>query len=152
MLLLLLQLWPHFFQAKRREGVLSHFPLHVGLHFQRDLAGSSFSGPDLFDEEVLAKVIAASREDSHLDAQLSIAKAFTLPVFQGARNPDWKASSGQESAAAPSSTSASRGRGRGYSDSRGEKRKASSSPGKSRASKSPRRGTSPSSKQRGFLK
>ena len=79
-----------YFQAKHREGVLSHFPLHVGLHFRRDLASSSFSGPDLFDEEVLARIIAASRENSHLDAQLSVAKAFTLPVFRGARNPDRK--------------------------------------------------------------
>ena len=89
-----------------------------------------------FEEEVIARVIAASCEDSHLDAQLSIAKAFTLPVFWGARNPDWKASSGQESAAT-SSTSAPRSRGRSYSDSRGGKCKASSSLGKYRASKSP---------------
>ena len=37
----------------------------------------------MFDDEVLAKVIAVSREDSILDAQLSIANAFTLPVFCG---------------------------------------------------------------------
>ena len=58
----------------------------------KDLA--SFSGPHVFDEEVLARVIAASREDSHLDAQLSIAKTFTLPVFRAeAKNPGLKASS-----------------------------------------------------------
>ena len=39
-----------YFEAKRHEGVLSHFPSHVRLHFRRDLASSSFSGPDLFDE------------------------------------------------------------------------------------------------------
>ena len=86
-----------FFQAKHREGVHNHFPLHVGLHFRRDCAGSSFSRTPLFDAEVLVRVIAASHEDLHLTAQLSIAKAFTLHVFQGARNPDRKASSGQDS-------------------------------------------------------
>ena len=38
----------------------------MGIHFCRDLASSSFLGPDLFGEEVLAKVIAASRVDTHL--------------------------------------------------------------------------------------
>ena len=137
-----------FFQAKRRKGVLSYFPSHVGIHFPRELVGFFFSGPNLFEEEVLVRVIAASREDSHLYVQLSIARAFSLPVFLGARNPDRKASL-QEFAAA-SSTSAQRGRERGYLDSRGGKRKASSCPGKSRSSKSPSRGTSLSSKGWGF--
>ena len=80
-----------FMLAKRREGVLSHFPSHVGAHFKKDLAASSFGGPHVFDDEVLAMVIAASREDSHL----SIAKAFTLPVFCAeAKNTGRKASSG----------------------------------------------------------
>ena len=65
-----------YFQAKWREGVLSHFLSHVGLHFRKD-----FLGPELFDEDVLAKAIAASHEDFLLDAQLSITKAFTLLVF-----------------------------------------------------------------------
>ena len=78
-----MQLWPRFFQAKRREGVLSHFPLHVGLHFQRDLAGSSFSGPDLFDEEVLAKVIAASREDSSLGCAIIYCESVHPPCVSG---------------------------------------------------------------------
>ena len=83
-----------FMIAKRREGVLSHFLSHVGSHFKRYLASSSFCGPHVFDDEVLARVIAASREDSHLDAQLSIAKAFTLTVFRAeAKNPGRKASS-----------------------------------------------------------
>ena len=95
-----------FMLAKRREGVLSHFLSHVGPHFKKDLAASSFSGPHVFDDEVLAKVIAASREDSHLDAQLSIAKAFTLPVFRAeAKNTGRKASSGQGSSASSASTS-----------------------------------------------
>ena len=141
-----------YFQAKRQEGVLSHFLARVGLHFHRDLASSSFSGLDLFDEEVLAKVIAASREDTHLNAQLSLAKVFTLPVFRCARNSDRKASSCQDSAAASSPVSMLRGRGRGSSESRGVKRKASSSPGKARSGKSPRCGTSPSSKRPGFRK
>ena len=136
-----------FMLAKRREGVLSHFPPHVGTHFKKDLAASSFSGPHVFDDEVLARVIAASREDSHLDAQLSIAKAFTLPIFRAeAKNPGQKASSAQGSSA---STSGFRGRGRG-SDAGGgggggSKRKASS--GRSRSKKSSCPGSSPASKR-----
>ena len=138
--------------AKRREWVLSHFPVHVGLHFCRDLASSLFLGPYWFDEEVLARVIAASRQDTHLDAQLSLAKGFTLPVFSGARSSDQKASSGQNSAAAASPVSTPRGRGRGSTKSRELGNKISSSPGKGRFSKSPHRGISPSSKWRGFRK
>ena len=78
----------------------------------------------------MAKVIAASHEDSHLTARLSIAKASTLPVFQGDMSPDRKASSGQDSGVSTSPLSAPRGRGRGYSRARGGKCKASSSPGK----------------------
>ena len=99
-----------FMLAKRKDGVLSHFPLHVGPHFKKDLAASSFDGPYVFDDGVLASVIAASREDSHLDAQLSIAKAFTLPVFRAeANNSGRKASSGQSSSAFSASTSGFRG-------------------------------------------
>ena len=36
-----------FMLAKRREGVLSHFPSHVGSHFKKDLVSSSFSGPHM---------------------------------------------------------------------------------------------------------
>ena len=134
-----------FMLAKRKEGVLSHFPPYVGSHFKKDLA-SSFSGPHVFDDEVLARVIAASREDSHLDAQLSTAKAFTLPVFRAdTKNPGRKASSGQDSSVSSASSSGFRGRGRG-SDSGRSKRKASS-PGCSRSKKSPRRGSSPASKR-----
>ena len=134
-----------FMLAKRREGVLSHFPSHAGPHFKKDLAASSFSGPHVFDDEVLARVIAASREDSHLDAQLSIAKAFTLPVFRAeAKNTGRKASSGHGSSTS-SSTSGFRGRGRG-SYSGGSKHKASS-PGPYQSKKSPRRGSSPASKR-----
>ena len=135
-----------FMLAKRREGVLSHFPLHAGPHFKKDLAAASFNGPHVFDDEVLPRVIAASREDSHLDAQLSIAKAFTLPVFRAeAKNTGWKASSVQGSSVSSASTSGFRGRGRG-SDSGGSKHKASS-PGCYRSKKSPRRGSSPASKR-----
>ena len=134
-----------FMLAKGREGVLSHFPSHVGAHFKKDLAASSFGGPHVFDDEVLARVIAAFRENSHLDAQLSIAKAFTLPVFRGeAKNTGRKAFSGQGSSASSASTSGFRGRGRG-SDSGGSKPKASS-PGRYRSKKSPRRGSLPASK------
>ena len=125
----------------------------MGLHFQRDLAGSLLSGTSLCDENVSVRASAASREDSHLTMQLLIAKAFTLPVFRGARNPDRKASSGQDSGASSSPLSAPRDRGRGYSDARGGKRKASSSPGKSsRSPKAPRCGSSPSSSKKGFRK
>ena len=109
----------------------------MGAHFKKDLA-SSFSGPHVFDDEVLARVIAASREDSNLDAQLSIAKAFTLPVFRAdTKNPFRKASSGQDSSVSSASSSGFRGR---------SKRKASS-PGRSRKQKSPCRGSSPASKR-----
>ena len=135
-----------FMLAKRREGVLSHFPSHVGGHFKKDLAASSFSGPHVFDGEVLARVIAASRKDSHLDAQLSIAKAFTLPVFRAeAKDTGRKASSGQGSSASSASTSGFRGRSRG-SDSGGSKRKASSL-GRYRSEKPPWLGSSPASKR-----
>ena len=131
-----------FMLAKRREGVLSHCPPHVGTHFKKDLASSSFGGPHVFDDEVLARVIAASREDSNLDAQLSIAKAFTLPVFRAdTKKSGRKASSGQDSSVSSASSSGFRGRGRG-SDSGGSKRKASS-PGHSRKEKSSHRGSSP---------
>ena len=94
---------------------------------------------------MLARVIAASREDSHLDAQLSITKAFTLLVFRAeAKNTGRKASFGQGSSAFSASTSGFRGRGRG-SDSGGSKRKASS-PGRYRNKKS-RRGSSPASRR-----
>ena len=102
----------------------------MGIHFRKDLAGSSFSGTPPFNEGILTRVIAASREDSHLMAQLSIAKTFTLPVFRAARNPDRKASSGQDSGADFSPISVPRGKGRGYSDARGGKRRAPSSPSK----------------------
>ena len=86
---------------------------------------------------LLARVIAASSEDSHLDAQLSIAKAFTLPVFRAeAKNTGRKAFSIQGSSASSASTSGSGGL----------KRKASS-PGRYRNKKSPRRGSSPASKR-----
>ena len=135
-----------FMLAKRREGVLSHFPPHVGSYFKKDLASSSFGGPHVFDDEVLARVIAASREDSNLDAQLSIAKAFTLPVFRAdTKKSGRKASSGQDSCVSSASSSSFRGRGTG-SDSGGSKRKASS-PGCSRKEKSSRRGSSPASKR-----
>ena len=135
-----------FMLAKRREGVLLHFPSHVGAHFKKDLTASSFGGSHVFDDEVLARVIAASREDFHLDAQFFITKAFTLPVFHvEAKNTGRKASSGQGSSAPSASTSGFRGRGRG-SDSGGSKRKASSL-GRYRSKKSPRRGSSPASKR-----
>ena len=77
----------------------------------KDLPASSFVGSFLFGDEVLTRIIASSHEDCHLDAQLSIVKAFKLPVFRGAGNADRKASSNQRSEASTSSSSSPRGRG-----------------------------------------
>ena len=141
-----------FMAAKRRDGILSHFPSHVGAHFKKELASSSFEIPFLFDDEVLAKVIVASREDYHLDAQLSIAKVFTMPVFCGsARGSGRTAFSGRGFMASSSSSSGFRGRGRG-SDAGGSKCKASSSPGRARKEKSPRRGIFPYAKLKGYCR
>ena len=132
-----------YVQAKHREGVLSHSPSHVGIHFRKDLAASSFAGPFLFDDDVLARIIASSHEDSHLDTQLSIAKAFKLPVFRGAGNADRKASSNQRSEASSSSSSGPRSRGGSNSEDKGAKRKAPPSPRKGRSSKAPKSSASP---------
>ena len=132
--------------------MLSHFPFHVGTHFRCDLAASSFAGPFLFEDEVLARVIAASREDSNLDAQLSIAKAFKFPVFRGAGNSDRKASSGQRSGASSSSSSASKGKESEDSEKKGDKRKAFFSPSWPRSSKAPKRRSSPGKGNKNFRK
>ena len=60
--------------------MLSHFPPHVGDHF-KTLQASSFDGPNLFDDEVLSKGLAESREDSMVSVNIAIAKAVTFPVF-----------------------------------------------------------------------
>ena len=44
-----------YLQAKRKKGVLAHFPSHIGIHFYKDLAASSFEGPLLFAEGVFSK-------------------------------------------------------------------------------------------------
>ena len=59
-------------------------------------------------EDILAHVIASSMEGSHLDAQLSIGKAFKLPIFRAAGSSDRKASSNQLSNASSSSSSSSK--------------------------------------------
>ena len=141
-----------YVQAKRREGVLAHIPSHVGIHFRKDLAASSFAGPFLFDDEVLTRIIASSCEDSHLDAQLSIVKAFKLPVFLGAGNANRKASSNQCSEASTSSSSGPRGRGGSNSEDKGAKRKAPPSPKKGWSSKAPRRSASPGKGKGNFRK
>ena len=149
-----------FCQARRREAVLSHFPTHVGSHFRALLSASSFAGPNLFEDSVLDKVLAESREDSAVSVNLALVKAVSFPVF-GAAKSGQKASSDQSSAAAASS-SASRGHGRGSS--RDQNRKDSSSPGSStfqdckrKASstslhKSPRRSYAKHSRGKGFRK
>ena len=77
------------------------------------MAASSFAGPNLFEDSVLDKVLAESREDSAVSANLALVEAVSFPVF-GAAKSGQKASSDQSSAAA-SSSSASCGRGRGSS-------------------------------------
>ena len=141
-----------YLQAKRSEGVLSHFPSHVGIYFHKDLAASSFEGPLLFAEDVLARVIASSREHSHLDTQLSVAKAFKLPIFLAAGNSDRKASPNQCSNASTSSSSSSKGRGGSSLGSRELKRRSPLSPAKGSASKSQRRSASPGKGKRNFRK
>ena len=132
-----------YLQAKRREGVLTYFPSHVGVHFRRELAASSLEGSHLFMEDFLARVIASSREDWHLDVQLSVAKAFKLLVFRVAGNADRKVSSNQRSEASASSSSSSRGKGGSVSESKGAKRMFPSSPAKGGASKAQKRFASP---------
>ena len=141
-----------YLQAKRREGVHSHFPSDVVIHFRKDFAASSFEGPHLFAEDVLARVIASSREDSHLDAQLSIAKAFKLLIFCVAGNSDRKASSNQRSNAAASSSSCPKGRGGSTLENRGSKGKSPSSSPKGNASKSQKRSVSLGKGKRNFHK
>ena len=111
-----------FFKAKRREAVLSHFPPNVGKHFKDQLQASSFDSEYLFDETVLNRVLVESREDSAVSANVALSKAFSLPVFGGAKT-GGKASTTQSSApqAASSKQSSYRGKGRGYS--KGQKRK-----------------------------
>ena len=118
-----------FFQAKRRESVLSHFPPHIGDHFKSQLAASSFAGPHLFEDAVLKRVASESREDSAVASNVALTKAVSLPIF-GAGRAARKASSEQSSASAPS-TSSYRGRGRGSlpvfrGRGQGQKRKAGS--------------------------
>ena len=111
-----------FMLAKRREGVLSHFPPHVGSHFKKDLA-FSFSGPHVFDDEVLARVMRRLLVGRPPLPRVLLHLLPPPRVFGGGGG----------------------GGGRGL-DSGGSKRKASS-PGCSRSKKSPRLGFSPASKQ-----
>ena len=145
-----------FFQAKLREATLTHFPGHVGDHHKAQLQASSFAGSHLFEEEVLNKVLAESREDSAVSANVALVKGFTFPVFG-------KTKAGQDQKAAspvvPRGQAYQRGKGKGgYGD--GYKRKASqqSQPGQSNP-KSPKSqrggsasGNSGSGKGRGFQK
>ena len=75
-----------FCQARLREAVLSHFPAHVGSHFRALLAASSFARPNLFEDSVLDKVLAESREDSAVSANLALVKAVYFPVFGAAKS------------------------------------------------------------------
>ena len=121
-----------------------------GSHFKKDFA-FSFSGPHVFVDEVLARVIAGSRRGFPLDAQLSIAKTFTLPVFRAdAKTAGRKASSAQGSSASSASSSGFRGGGGGGEAgawTQGGQSERLLPPGCSRSKKSPRLGFSPASKQ-----
>ena len=112
----------------------------VGSHFRVLLAASSFGDPNLFEDSVLDKILAESREDSAVSANLALVKAVSFPVF-GAATSGQKASSHQSSFAA-SSSSASRGRGRGSSWD--QTRKGSSSPGSPTFQDHKRKASSPS--------
>ena len=70
-----------FLQAKRRESILKHFPGHVGEHHRAQLLASDYSGDLPFEDDVLKKVLAESREDSTVSANVAISKGFSFPVF-----------------------------------------------------------------------
>ena len=153
-----------FCQVKRREAMLSHFPAHIGSHFRAQLASYSFNGPFLFDDEVLSKVLTASREDSVVPANIALTRAVSSPTFEAGKS-DRKASSDRASIASSSSASASsRGRGRGLvadrfrelsstssssSSSASQERKRKSDSPSRRSAKSPRRSAN-SGRDRGF--
>ena len=77
----------------------------------------------MYEDSVLDKVLAESREDSAVSANLALVKAVSFPVF-GAAKSGQKASFDQSSTAV-SSSSAYRGQGRGSSED--QTRKGSSS-------------------------
>ena len=118
-------------------------------HF-KELASSSFETPILFNGGV-AKVIAASREDSNLDEQLSIAEVFTLLVFRGGAKGSGRTASSGQGSSAPSASSLVFGKGQAL-EFRWVKCKASPSPSRPRQEKSPCRGSSPSAKWKGSRK
>ena len=105
------------------------------------MAASSFARPNLFEDSVLDKVLAESREDSAVFANLALVRAVSFPVF-GAVKSGQKASSDQYSTAA-SSSCASRGRRRGSS---GDQTRKGSSPGSSIFLDRQRKASSPSSR------
>ena len=96
----------------------------------------------MFEYSILDKVLAESREDSAVAANLALVKAMSFPVF-GAAKSGQKASSDQSSTAA-SSSSASRGRRRVSSGD--QARKGSSSPGSSIFQDCKRKASLPSSR------
>ena len=136
-----------FLKAKRREAILSHFPANVGKHFRTQLQASSFKGEFLFDEEVLQRVLAKSREDSAVSANVALTKVISLPVFGGAKS-GGKASTDQASAPSTSTANANspavftyEGEGKA---SKGQKRKGGSNQsGNTRGGKSARGGSAP---------
>ena len=136
-----------FVQSKRREGTLAHFPAHVGEHHKAQLQASSFEGNFLFDEEVLRKALAESREDSAVSANVAISKGFNFPVFgKGGKVTETKVAS----PIVPKGQSAQRGKGKsGF----WQKRKAQSqSQGNPKSPKSAKTGSSGSSSGKGFQK
>ena len=74
----------------------------------------SFDGEHLFEDEVLARVMAESKEDSVVSANIAFSKAVSFPVF-GVGKSGGKASSDQASSTSPLA-STPRGRGRGAGD------------------------------------
>ena len=140
-----------YFQLKRREGYLSHFPLHVAPFFRQELLSSPLDSSVLFDPSVFDRIVREVKDDSSTSASVRIA---SLPSFSALRA-SRKASSGGVAVEKDQAVSSfGRGRGRGFqkqgqSVSRLGKRKASSSPSPGPSSKSPRKGA-PSPRGRGF--
>ena len=139
-----------FCHAKRREGILSHFPPHIGDHFKALLQASSFAGEFLFDDETLGKVLSESREDSAVSANVAISKGFSFPIFG-------KTKQSQDSKAAspvvPKSQVGQKGKGKGWQKRKGQGSQAQGNPKSPKSAKvASSSGSSSSGQGKGFQK
>ena len=144
-----------FFQAKRREATLTHFPGHIGEHHKAQLQASAYGGSQLFEEDVLTRVLSESREDSAVSANVALIKGFTFPIF-GKKAQEQKASS----PVVPRGQGGQRGKGKGgfsgykckaQSQSQSQSNQSNSKSPKS-ARGAPSSGNSGSNRGRGFQK